>query len=470
MAGVAIGLALLTGFGLGFAALVVWAGSAAVLRLRSQCSTALMVVVLIAAATGSLFARFEAARPMDAPPDGEFEGELRIVDGPFLTQTGQRFTAAGDALPGSLMCVYAGSAPQVNTGDLVLGIGRVTLLQDLSDIGRAAASTRGCSAQLRLETMAVLAGGHGIRAALSRIRVELSRFLMQSAPGDTGALMSGLVTGDDGALSSDASEAFLNSGTTHVTAISGANLALIVLLLGMLTTGSMRRSLAFVLAATVAIWLYVLMVGMQPSALRAALLATAVLAGRWLGRMPDLLTLTVLLAALQVLIRPNDLETMGFQLSLAATIALIVVFDGRERAGNSSWMPSVVLSVFAAQLATLPILAMRIGEVSLISLLANLIIGPLAAIAFPLALVGAMIGQIAPTLGEAFLTPAIVVSRGMLNTVSWSQDYLPGTVQLGAPTPATMIVLTATTWTAIFWMSGDLRRFARYSLKVVRSW
>ncbi len=193
--------------------------------------------------------------------------------------------------------MYAASSPRPHrSGDRVFISGRVTLPQDLSEIGQAVLRTRDCTVQLQSQNLVIVETGSGIQAQLSRFRTDLSDFLMQAAPGDTGALLSGLVTGDDGALSDEASNAFLNSGTTHITAISGANFAVLTLLLGAMATGAMRRSLWFIGMATGVIWLYAAMVGMQPSALRAALLASAVLIGRWLGRRPDLLTLTLLLA------------------------------------------------------------------------------------------------------------------------------------------------------------------------------
>jgi competence protein ComEC len=305
---------------------------------------------------------------------------------------------------------------------------------------------------------------------LSRLRTNTSDFLLQVAPGDTGALMSGLVTGDDGALTTAASDAFLSSGTTHITAISGSNFAVLTMLLAVLATGGMRRSIWFVAAATTTIWLYAVMVGLQPSAFRAALLASVVLLGRWLGRKPDLLTLTVILASVQIMLRPGDFHTLGFQLSIAATLALIVVFDGSERMGQRPWWLAAGLCVIAAQLATMPILAARIGTLSGIGVFANLVIGPLATLAFPVALIGAMIGQLLPWLGELVLIPATWIARAMIEIVRWSDRHLPATVGLGHPVPAAIGMLFVVCWLVICSMSGDLQRMARHAWGIIRNW
>ena len=123
---------------------------------------------------------------------------------------------------------------------------------------------------------------------------------MQAAPGDIGALLSGLVTGDDGALTEETSDAFLSSGTTHITAISGANFAVLTMLLGRAGDWSNAAKSWFIGVRDQVIWLYALMVGLQPSAFRAALLATAVLLADGSDGCPICSHLTVLLASLQI--------------------------------------------------------------------------------------------------------------------------------------------------------------------------
>ncbi len=470
MAGLAIGLAFLSSFGLGTPAVVVWIGIVILLRARGSVGSVAAIAVLAAAMGGAFWADANRAELDVHLPPGGFEGVASVVDGPFLTQNGQWFIVRGAATHHQDVCVYADPSPRTHVGDQLFLVGTVTLPRDLSEIGRAALRARECVAQLGAEKTLVVTTGSGMRAWLSNVRISLSDSLMRAAPGDTGALLSGLVTGDDGGLSESAGSAFLSSGTTHITAISGANFAVLTLLLGVIATGAMRRSLWFVCVATSVIWLYAIMVGLQPSAVRAALLATAVLAGRWLGRIPDLLTLTLLLASLQIAFRPNDFDTLAFQLSIAATLALIVVFDGSERIRTRSWPASLALCVIAAQLATLPVLAARLGTLNGIGLLANLIIGPLASAAFPIALAGALLGQVMPALGEFVLTPAILIGDAMIWVVQWMNEMLPGTVQLGEPVPEAIAILAIVSWGAIFAMSGDLRRMGRQAWSTVRGW
>jgi ComEC/Rec2-related protein len=470
MLGLALGAAFLTGFGLGAAAVIVWLGIGLVAAVRHSLPLAPFAMVLALASLGAVHAERHEARSASAVLAGPFEGRMRVSDGPYLTSLGQRFVGRPESFDGLHVCAYADAAPRALAGDVLFVKGRVVELKDLSEVGRAAIRARGCAAQLRIESMSIVESGGGFRTEIARIRVDLTEFLMRSAPGDTGALLSGLVTGDDGGLSGEASGAFLASGTTHITAISGANFAMLTLLLGVLATGAMRRHIAFVLGASIVIWLYAVMVGLQPSALRAALLATAVLVGRYLGRRPDLLTLTVLLAALQIAIRPDDFHTLAFQLSVAATVALIIVFDGSERGTDRWWGTTLGLSVVAAQLATIPILAWHIGTLSITGLLANLVVGPAAGVAFPIALAGALAGQTNAMLGELILLPAEWICRGIIIFVEWIDRYAPGSVQLGQPTPAAIGIVLIACWIGIFALSGDIRRTARHGFGIVKSW
>ena len=151
-------------------------------------------------------------------------------------------------------------------------------------------------------------------------------------------------------------------------------------------------------------------------------------------------------------------------------MALILVFSAGTQELEQSWAKSLVLAVIAAQLATIPILAWTIGTLSLTGLVANLIVGPAAGVAFPIALTGAFIGQVSPTFGVLVLLPAEWLCQGTVAFVEWVDRYAPGSVQLGSPTVAAIAVLCTFCWIGICLMSSDARRTARYGLAALKSW
>ena len=141
--------------------------------------------------------------------------------------------------------------------------------------------------------------------------------------------MTGLLIGDDSALTYESQEAFLVTGTTHITAVSGANFAILVTLASMLAgTAGVRRKWSWILVVAAAIWTYAILVGLPPSAVRAALMASLALLAARFGRIPDFLTLLMVSVMAQLFARPDDLHTLSFQLSVCATLALILVFSG----------------------------------------------------------------------------------------------------------------------------------------------
>ena len=102
-------------------------------------------------------------------------------------------------------------------------------------------------------------------------REAFAERLRRAVPGDSGVLLGGLVVGDDRALSDDLKQSFRETGMSHITAVSGSNLALVVVLL-MAVGGpiGLRRRVVWLLAVTVAIWLYAAITGLEPPVVRAA--------------------------------------------------------------------------------------------------------------------------------------------------------------------------------------------------------
>src|SRR5699024_5251017 len=101
-----------------------------------------------------------------------------------------------------------------------------------------------------------------------------------------------IVTGDDSGLSPEAEANFLATGTSHITAVSGQNVTLIIGFLSFwFRPKTLRFRILFHLALVCAVWSFTLFVGMESPALRAAIVATFSIAGSHVGRRPDPVTL-----------------------------------------------------------------------------------------------------------------------------------------------------------------------------------
>jgi competence protein ComEC len=223
------------------------------------------------------------------------------------------------------------------------------------------------------ETIRVVDSTSTVARMLADARARLGAVLRSAAPGDSGVLLTGLVTGDDAGFSPARERAFMQTGTTHLTAVSGSNLALVAGILataGAMTVG--RYRLVWQALTLIGIWSYAFLSGAQAPAVRAAIVASAAVLAFRFGRRPDFPTLIVLAAGGLALLDPGHVEALGFRLSVAASLALAVVLPGMVQTGRFRAVPSALAGVVAAQLATLPLLLPVFGTISLLSVPANL--------------------------------------------------------------------------------------------------
>ncbi|TFV99260.1 ComEC/Rec2 family competence protein [Leifsonia flava] len=244
-----------------------------------------------------------------------------------------------------------------------------------------------------------------LRAGLSQAAAAL--------PGDGGDLLPGLAIGDTSAVTAELDAAMKSSSLSHLTAVSGANCAIVVaavVLLGAVC-GLPRRARSVL--AVVALAGFVVLVTPQPSVLRAAVMATVVLFALGIGRPGrGIPALSVAVVALLVL-DPWMARSYGFALSVAATAGLLLL--ARPLAGAlARWMPlpiAIAVAVpLSAQLACQPILILLDPAVPVAGVLANLLAEPAAPIGTVLGLIGCLLLPVIPGLGSACLQIAWVPS------------------------------------------------------------
>lgn len=308
---------------------------------------------------------------------------------------------------GGVVRIVAPASPRVAYGDVVGLTGDLTPGEDSESGYRSYLEQHGVSGSVFARTIWVEESGAGVRRALYGFGADLAERLRRAVPGDSGILLGGLVVGDDRALSADMKQAFRDTGMSHITAVSGSNLALVVvLLMAVGNPAGLRRRLVWLLAVTVAIWLYAAVTGLEPPVVRAALMATVALLAIPFGRRPDYLTAAVLSAAAMALYDPRLTDDIGFQLSLSASVALAAVAAGVSIASPGGAVRVAINGSIVAQIATLPITMVAFGSVSLVSIPLNLVVGPLVGVAFPVAFAGALLGTVSPPTGEALITVA----------------------------------------------------------------
>jgi competence protein ComEC len=262
----------------------------------------------------------------------------------------------------------------------------------------------------------VIAGPGALTRASHRVRAS-NRDAVSGAAVEPAALVPALVDGDDGALPERTVVDLQTAGLTHLLAVSGTNLTLIVGGLLHLARLLGVRARALVAVGAAGVIGFVLLSGPEPSVLRAAAMGTIALAG--LGTVGGSRGLTWLGIGvwLLLLVDPWLARSVGFALSALATAGILVLVPGWRRA-LSHWLPvwaaEAVAVPVAAQLVCTPLVAAISGQVSLVAVAANLLAGPLVGPTTVLGLAGGIVGLVAGPLGRLVAAPASWGASGII--------------------------------------------------------
>ncbi|MBR0242501.1 YebC/PmpR family DNA-binding transcriptional regulator [Candidatus Saccharibacteria bacterium] len=211
-------------------------------------------------------------------------------------------------------------------------------------------------------------------------------------------------------LPKDLSESLRAVGLTHIVVASGAHLAILVEIAKKIF-GKISR-FAGVLFSGVLIVLFMAMVGWTPSILRAGVMSVLTLITWYFGRKMAPWRIILLTAAGTLLINPDFITNLGWLLSFASFIGIMILgpkvtrfFYGKKKPG---FIASMIITTISATLMTLPITLYYFGQISLISVLANLLILP----TLPYAM------------GLTFLTGVLADIPGLGTIISWCATKL----------------------------------------------
>jgi len=224
-----------------------------------------------------------------------------------------------------------------------------------------------------------------LRRTAVAVRIRLEGVVRAALPSREAALMSGLLFGTRSELPEDIKESFRAAGVFHLLAVSGGNVAMLVVpLLAGLQFLRLGKRAASGVAIGVVIF-FVFLTGASPSVMRAGLMAVLVLLGDMLGRERDALN-TLGIAALLLLVHsPALLFDLGFQLSVVATLGIMLYARRiQERLTPpflrlfgphlGTWLAGGLSVTFAAQVMVEPLSLHQFGMFSAIAPLANLLV------------------------------------------------------------------------------------------------
>ncbi len=276
-------------------------------------------------------------------------------------------------------------------------------------------------------------------------RARALRVVYHLFPDPEASLLAGILLGVETGIPPEVRLAFDRTGTSHIIAISGFNLTLV----GGMFIGVFGRWLGprrGALAAGMAIAVYTLLVGADPPVVRAAIMAGIGLLARRLGRQTEALASLGAAAWVMTLIRPAALWDVGFQLSFAATLGLILYAtplrqtllrllerrigsDMAERLGGP--LAEFGLFTLAAQATTLPLMLYYFQRLSPASLLANPVILPAQPALMGLGGLAVILGTIWPPLGQPLAWATWPFAAFTIRAVEWFAGWPLAWIPLG---------------------------------------
>lgn len=316
--------------------------------------------------------------------------------------------------------------------------------------------------------------GNPLRRVAYQLREAVMEHARRTMPATHAALLSGILVGARDALPGSVQDAFQRTGTAHLLATSGLNVALVTVLvlavLRLFGTGY-RATYAGALGA---IWVFAFMADLSPSVLRATLMATVVLVGMLLDREPDFASAVALSALVALLMSPHNLFHVGFQLSYAAVIAIAALWPcvqplvrQVESAVRGDWpgarivraiavtLTACLLLTLCAQAGTAPLTAYYFNTISLSGLIANGPAVPAMGMIIALGFAAAALGAVHPWLS---VVPDRVLDFLMSCLLSWVAfcSRLPlSSINVVSP-PAWWVVLCGASVLALSWWRTHL--------------
>ena len=263
--------------------------------------------------------------------------------------------------------------------------------------------------------------------------VNLTRANFMSLRGDSANLVAGLALGMDDGLTAEFVNSMKITGLTHLTAVSGANCAIVIGMIWVLLRRfpihkSIRTGLSLLSLAG-----YVVLVGPQPSVLRAAFMMSVVFVALEMGRRVWLPRALMLGSTILLVLDPWLLLDYGFWLSVLATYGLITLtpaFSEYLEKFLPKALALLLAATTAAQLWCIPILATLQGGFTTYSVVANLLVEPLVAVITVLGLLAGMFGVLLPVM----FAPTLVLA-------SWFASWIVFVAKSLSSLPANLLPL-----------------------------
>jgi competence protein ComEC len=275
------------------------------------------------------------------------------------------------------------------------------------------------------------------------IRRSIHKSIDRNLLGTPAAVLKGILLGEKRGLPAQVKAAFANAGVIHILAVSGLHVGLVVAIFFSLFRLLCSSNKWVTFATLSALFLYAFVTDLRPSVVRASIMATVILVGLGLERDSDIINNLALAALIILLIWPQALFDASFQLSFAATFAIVSLYWPilslfpksltRQDRWWGRWVFGVVALSIAAQLGVAPITAFYFNRLSLVSILANIVVIPTMGVTLALGFLSSAFGFWCVPIATVFNAANWLFLKFLLKTVQFFAHLPYGTLRVPSP-------------------------------------
>lgn len=266
--------------------------------------------------------------------------------------------------------------------------------------------------------------GNFVYAKILSFKNKLRENIYRNLSPPQSSILGAVILGDKSRIPQEWKEKLNYAGVRHLTAVSGMHVAILTSVLMTLLIGlGLWRQQAFY-GAVILIILFIIMTGLQPSAIRAGIMGGLFLLGQYLGRLSVSSRAVVFAATVMLVINPLLLRLdVGFQLSFLAMMGIIYLLpifrSWLRKIPNLFQFRNILAMTLSAQIFTLPILIYNFGYLSLVAPITNVLILPLLPFIMISGFIFGLLGMLWQPLGWVLSWPTWGLLTYLTKIVDW---------------------------------------------------
>lgn len=365
--------------------------------------------------------------------DGELSNEFvgRVVAEPDVRENNVKLTIKTDK---AKVLVTIGRYPEYKYGDELRIVGE---LQDpivFEDFNYKNYLLKdGITSVVYYPKVELLSNGQGFYSWIFSFKDKIRQNIYKVMSPPQSEILGAMILGDKNRMSLELKEKLNIAGVRHITAISGLHIFILSTILMSLLLGlGLWRNQAFYISIII-IFLFIAMIGFQPSSVRAGIMASLFLIAQKLGRMSVSSRAIVITGGVMLIINPLLLfYDVGFQLSFLAALGIIYLssfFRGVLDFIRLKYLKDILVITFSAYVFTLPVLIYSFGRISLIGPVANVLIIPVVYWIMILGFAFSLIGLVWPFLAWLISFPIWLLLTYIIKVVDmFSKSWAAKTI------------------------------------------